>query len=180
MNLPSRNLIVLAMAMLALPGVTSAEDIAVQMNEVNDRGIGDSIGVVVISEATHGVEFTPALIGLTPGAHGFHVHEHASCESAMNDAGKQTAGMAAGGHYDPKATHHHGSPLSDEGHKGDLPALVADASGHANTTVAAARLGMDDLVNRTLMVHVGGDNYSDTPEPSGGGGARFACGRINP
>jgi Cu-Zn family superoxide dismutase len=180
MNLLSRNLIVLAMATLALPAVTHAEDITVQMNEVNETGIGDSIGVVVISEVTHGVEFAPALIGLAPGAHGFHVHENASCESARNDAGKQTAAMAAGGHYDPEATHHHGSPLSDVGHKGDLPALVADASGHANTKVAAARLGMEELANRTLMVHVGGDNYSDKPEPSGGGGARFACGRINP
>jgi Cu-Zn family superoxide dismutase len=28
------------------------------------------------------------------------------------------------------------------------------------------------------MVHTGGDNYSDTPAPLGGGGARIACGVI--
>ncbi len=28
------------------------------------------------------------------------------------------------------------------------------------------------------MIHAGGDNYSDTPEKLGGGGARVACGVI--
>lgn len=28
------------------------------------------------------------------------------------------------------------------------------------------------------MVHAGGDNHSDHPQPLGGGGARFACGVI--
>jgi Cu-Zn family superoxide dismutase len=29
------------------------------------------------------------------------------------------------------------------------------------------------------MVHVGGDNFSDQPEPLGGGGARIGCGIAN-
>jgi Cu-Zn family superoxide dismutase len=28
------------------------------------------------------------------------------------------------------------------------------------------------------MIHAGGDNYSDEPEPLGGGGARIACGVV--
>jgi superoxide dismutase, Cu-Zn family len=28
------------------------------------------------------------------------------------------------------------------------------------------------------MVHAGGDNFSDQPEPLGGGGGRIACGII--
>ncbi|SSP59941.1 Cu/Zn superoxide dismutase [Acinetobacter baumannii] len=28
------------------------------------------------------------------------------------------------------------------------------------------------------MIHAGGDNYSDSPLPLGGGGARIACGVI--
>jgi superoxide dismutase, Cu-Zn family len=31
---------------------------------------------------------------------------------------------------------------------------------------------------RSIMIHAGGDNYSDTPAPLGGGGARTACGVI--
>lgn len=174
------NLIVLAVTTLALPAVIRANDITVQMNAVNDSGISESIGVVVISKVAHGVELRPALFGLTPGEHGFHVHEHASCEPALDDDGKLAAAQSAGGHYDPEATEQHGSPLNDDGHKGDLPVLVADASGLANTPVHAAQLSMNDLENRTLIVHVGGDNYSDHPEPLGGGGKRFACGLIKP
>jgi superoxide dismutase, Cu-Zn family len=29
------------------------------------------------------------------------------------------------------------------------------------------------------MIHAGGDNYSDTPAPLDGGGARIACGVIH-
>jgi Cu-Zn family superoxide dismutase len=28
------------------------------------------------------------------------------------------------------------------------------------------------------MVHAGGDNYADQPEPLGGGGPRVACGVV--
>ena len=35
-----------------------------------------------------------------------------------------------------------------------------------------------DLKGHALMVHEGGDNYSDEPKPLGGGGARVACGVI--
>jgi Cu-Zn family superoxide dismutase len=31
---------------------------------------------------------------------------------------------------------------------------------------------------KALMIHAGGDNYSDRPAPLGGGGARIACGVI--
>ena len=35
-----------------------------------------------------------------------------------------------------------------------------------------------DVKGRALMVHVGGDNYSDTPKPLGGGGGRLVCGVV--
>jgi Cu-Zn family superoxide dismutase len=28
------------------------------------------------------------------------------------------------------------------------------------------------------MIHAGGDNYSDTPKPLGGGGDRLVCGVV--
>ncbi len=31
---------------------------------------------------------------------------------------------------------------------------------------------------RSIMIHAGGDNYSDTPARLGGGGARVACGVV--
>ena len=88
-----------------------------------------------------------------------------------------TAAAAAGGHYDPEETGHHGTPWGD-GHLGDLPALYVDDDGMATLPVLAPRPDMDDLKGRALMIHAGGDNYSDQPKPLGGGGARVACGVI--
>src|SRR5580765_3045809 len=57
------------------------------------------------------------------GMFGFHVHEKGDCSSAD--------GMSAGGHFNPTAKPH-GNPASAEHHVGDMPALVADASGNAS------------------------------------------------
>ena len=52
---------------------------------------------------------------------------------------------------------------------------MVDADGNTTTTVVAPRLSSSDLRGRALVVHAGGDTYSDVP-PLGGGGARIACG----
>jgi Cu-Zn family superoxide dismutase len=44
--------------------------------------------------------------------------------------------------------------------------------------VLAPRIKVSDLKGRSLMIHAGGDNYSDSPQKLGGGGARVACGVI--
>ena len=120
--------------------------------------------------------FTPALKGLAPGVHGFHVHQNANCAPGLKD-GVVAAAIAAGGHYDPDATNRHGTPWGD-GHRGDLPSLYVDANGAATQPVLAPRLKPTDLEGRSLMVHAGGDNHADHPAPLGGGGARVACGIV--
>ncbi len=150
--------------------------IIVQMNTVDEKGIGKSVGQVVIDETPYGVVFSPSLAGLPPGLHGFHVHEYPSCEPKEKD-GKMVPALAAGGHYDPSATKRHGLPWGD-GHLGDLPALFVDSAGNATNPVLAPRLKITDLKGRSLMVHAGGDNHSDHPAPLGGGGARLLCGVI--
>lgn len=87
------------------------------------------------------------------------------------------AGLAAGGHYDPQSTGAHHGPKG-EGHKGDLPALTVSATGSANQKLIAPRLSVADLQGRSIMIHEGGDNYSDKPKPLGGGGGRVACGVV--
>ena len=82
---------------------TAQADITVQMNIVDEKGIGESVGEVVISETQYGVIFSPSLVGLPPGLHGFHVHENPNCEPKDKD-GKMVAALAAGGHYDPAST----------------------------------------------------------------------------
>ena len=165
--------ILLVAATLSLCGAAQA-DITVQMSAVDEKGIGKSVGQVTVSETPYGVVFSPSLAGLSPGLHGFHVHEIPNCESREKD-GKMVPALAAGGHYDPAASKRHGLPWGD-GHLGDLPALFADAMGNANNPVLAPRLKIADVMGRSLMVHAGGDNHADHPAPLGGGGARMACG----
>ncbi|GAA5523784.1 superoxide dismutase [Cu-Zn] 1 [Microbulbifer aestuariivivens] len=167
----------LGAAALSLAAFAQAE-VVVEMHSVGKDGVGKSLGKVVATESKYGVVFTPMLEGLpAPGTlHGFHVHQNPSCEPAEKD-GKMVPALAAGGHYDPEQTNRHSFPWGT-GHLGDLPALFVDADGKANSPVLAPRLKLADLKGRALMIHAGGDNYSDEPMALGGGGARVACGVI--
>lgn len=161
---------------LSLAAGTAAADVVVPMHAVDGNGVGASVGQVSITESKHGLVFTPALTGLAPGVHGFHLHANADCGPVAKD-GKMQAALAAGGHYDPAGTNVHGTPWGD-GHLGDLPPLYVNADGSATQPVLAPRLKPADLPGRALMVHAGGDNHADHPMPLGGGGARVACGVI--
>ena len=146
----------------------------VNMNLVDENGIVSAIGSVQLSESPHGLVFTPNLTGLPAGLHGFHVHENPSCDPKEKE-GKKTPALAAGGHYDPQKSGHHGTPWGD-GHLGDLPPLYVATDGKATQAVLAPRLKMADMAGRSLMIHVGGDNHADHPAMLGGGGVRLACG----
>jgi Cu-Zn family superoxide dismutase len=155
----------------------STDKLEVPMTLVSADGPGKMIGTVTITESKTGLVFTPKLTDLPPGARGFHVHETGSCGTNEKE-GKKVAAGAAGGHLDPQATKHHAGPTGD-GHMGDLPPLVVAANGGAGTAVTAPRLTkLSEVKGKALMVHAGGDNFSDQPKPLGGGGDRIACGVI--
>lgn len=160
----------------ALSGTAYAAD-AVTLHLVSPEGMGDEIGTVTLEETAEGLMLTPALQGLTEGEHGFHVHQNPSCDPAEKD-GKTVAGLGAGGHYDPKGTGKHMGPEGLDGHQGDLPVLIVAEDGTATQPVTAPHLTLADVKGRSLMIHAGGDNYSDTPDALGGGGARIACGVV--
>lgn len=126
------------------------------------------IGTIEITETPKGVQLMPDLKNLPSGPHGFHLHQNPSCVDQ---------GMAAGGHYDPNKTGKHLGP-EGKGHLGDLPVLEVAADGTAKAPLLVPRLKLKDFVGHSLMIHAGGDNYSDSPEKLGGGGARIACGII--
>ena len=154
-----------------------AADVQVQIQRATANGPGESVGTVTIVGSPSGAQFKTDLHGLPPGPHGFHVHENGSC--APSDVnGQVTPAGAAGGHLDPAHTGHHEGPMK-EGHLGDLPVLTVAQNGTARETLTAPRIKDDQaLKGRSLVIHVGGDNYSDQPLPLGGGGARIACGVI--
>lgn len=160
-------------------GCAQAAELSFEMHAVNATGAGAALGAVTVTESGHGLVFTPKLTGLTPGLHGFHVHQNPNCGPAEKDGAPVAAG-AAGSHYDPATSGRHGTPWGD-GHLGDLPALFVAADGTATQPVLAPRLTrLAELQGRALMIHAGGDNHADQPAPLGGGGARVACGVAAP
>ncbi len=167
-----------AAAVMVVFGSCYAATMTVDMYKATQDGRGESIGQVTIEETAYGLVFTPKLSNLPAGPHGFHIHEKADCSPSRDDAGKITPAGAAGSHYDPKGTGSHSTPWDDNGHLGDLPVLLVDKDGKASMPVLAPKLKkLDDVRNRSLMIHEGGDNYSNQPE-NGGGGSRIACGII--
>ncbi len=156
--------------------VSYAAEVTIPMNAVDEHGVGKSLGMVRAVDSKDGLVLTPDLKGLQPGAHGFHVHDNPSCQPKEKE-GKMTAALAAGGHYDPAHVGKHEGPAG-KGHLGDLPVLSVAADGSAIMPVTAPRLKVADLKGHSLMIHAGGDNYSDQPQPLGGGGARIACGIV--
>ncbi|MEJ7138708.1 superoxide dismutase [Cu-Zn] SodC [Amphibiibacter pelophylacis] len=164
-------------ACTALPQSSTAQSITVPVSLLDAQGQVTPAGSITISPSRYGLIFTPALSGLTPGVHGFHLHEKNSCDAGVKD-GQPVPGLAAGGHWDPQGTGKHLGPWG-EGHLGDLPALQADAQGKVSTAVLAPRLtDLQAVRQHALIIHAGGDNHSDHPAPLGGGGARMACGLI--
>jgi Cu-Zn family superoxide dismutase len=155
---------------------TFAEQLVIHMYSVTEKGISKKIGDINASDSKYGLLLVPQLSGLSPGIHGFHVHQNPDCSPAMKD-GKKVAALAAGGHFDPAGTDRHEGPYG-KGHLGDLPVLFVAADGKATLPVLAPRLKVADLKGHSVMIHAGGDNYSDQPEKLGGGGARIACGVI--
>lgn len=109
--------------------------------------------------------------GLTPGEHGFHIHEAGDCSAP--DA------TSAKGHFNPaaKGHGHHGGA---ERHAGDLPNLVADAQGKARYTSLVDGLlvdgGATNIMGRSVVVHADADDYKS--QPAGNSGKRIACGVI--
>lgn len=109
--------------------------------------------------------------GLTPGAHGIHVHEKGDCSAPD--------GTSAGGHFNPGAKAH-GHPDTGEHHAGDLPQLIADANGVARYTAYSSALsigsGDGNIVGRAIVIHANADDFKT--QPAGNSGPRVACGVI--
>ena len=165
---------VLAAAAFVVAQPASA-DVTVKVFKITDKGQTDPVGTIRFFDGKKGLQIQPRLTGLPPGPHGFHIHENRSCDAKANPQGAMTPGLGAGGHYDPTKSGKHLGHTGD-GHLGDLPALIVAADGSAREMMVAPRLKFADTKGRAVVIHAGGDNYSDQPAALGGGGARIACG----
>lgn len=147
----------------------------VSVYAVSQQGIGEKLGTLTLEDTPQGLKISADLTKIPSGPHGFHIHEYGSCGASGKD-GKSGPALAAGGHLNPGHVEHHGTPLT--GHLGDLPLLTAQPDGRVQEARLAPRLKLSDVKGHAIVVHSGGDNYSDIPKPLGGGGARIACGVI--
>jgi Cu-Zn family superoxide dismutase len=132
---------------------------------------GNSVrGTISLSTTEKGVHFGGTVAGLTPGKHGFHVHEYGDCSAPD--------GSSAGGHFNPGRITH-GAPDAAERHAGDLGNIEADAGGIATVNIQAEgiTLGVGDrsVLGKAIVVHADPDDFS---QPTGNAGARLACGII--
>jgi Cu-Zn family superoxide dismutase len=151
------------LASIAMAGTAWGDTLHVTMRAVTANGEGGIIGMIVFQDTAKGLKVMPNLRGL-------------NCGTADKD-GKTVPGLAAGGHFDPDGAGRHEGPAG-AGHLGDLPVLYVDAAGTATRSGWAPRLESADLLGRAIVIHAGGDNYSDSPAKLGGGGARVACGVV--
>jgi Cu-Zn family superoxide dismutase len=128
------------------------------------------VGKVSFSEANGRLRVEAMVSGLTPGEHGFHVHEAGDCSAPDASSAK--------GHFNPMGKAH-GHHASDERHGGDMPNLVANAQGEAKYSAEVAGLsltGATGVVGRSVVIHADPDDYKS--QPAGNSGKRVACGVI--
>lgn len=127
-------------------------------------------GTVTFTQMEGHVHVVAHISGLTPGVHGFHVHETGDCSAP--DA------TSAGGHYNPSAMQH-SAPDSAMRHTGDLGNVVADSTGNAHLDYMDMHLALNgehSIVGKAVIVHADPDDF--TTQPTGNAGARIACGVI--
>ena len=124
-------------------------------------------GNVVFTERGGNLRIDGQLAGLTPGEHGFHIHEIGDCSAPDASSAK--------GHYNPTSKPH--GPLDSANHHGgDLPNLTANAQGEARLADEIKGLTLKEIIGRSVVVHADPDDYKS--QPAGNSGKRVACGVI--
>lgn len=125
------------------------------------------------------VEITVTASGLKPGAHGIHLHAVGKCEAP--------GFTTAGGHFDPGPAGNTDPDTNHPFHMGDLPNLVADASGKATLKVVTNRITLSDGLlsvfdadGTAIIIHANPDSGVTAEARAGAsGGPRAACGVIS-
>lgn len=127
-------------------------------------------GWVTFEEMQGHVHVKAEVRGLTPGKHGFHIHEKGDCSSGD--------GKSAGGHFNPEGVDHAG-PDAPKRHAGDLGNLTAgedDLATYDRMDTVIRMTGLRSILGRGVIVHEKEDDLST--QPTGAAGARVACGII--
>ena len=162
-------LLCFALLLAAVTGAAAGEIMKARA-EIRDA-TGKTIGTALLTEEKKGVKIVLKVSGLSPGRHGFHLHEKGACVPPDF--------KSAGGHFNPFGKHH--GAMNPEGkHAGDFSNLEVKGDGTAEVTVAAEgatlRNGAGSLLKEggtSIVIHADADD--EMSDPAGNSGARIGC-----
>lgn len=138
------------------------------------NGAGERIGVATLTDTAGALILGMSVAQLTPGVHGLHFHAVGTCTPPDF--------KSAGAHFNPTGRKH--GRLNPEGpHLGDLPNLVVNADGSADTSFAidhelsgGGPRSLFQPGGAALVIHAAPDD--ERTDPSGNSGDRVACAVI--
>jgi Cu-Zn family superoxide dismutase len=129
-------------------------------------------GTATFTDSPEGLHVVIQVAGVSPGQHGFHIHQYGRCE----DDGK-----AAGGHYNPEGVKHGFLPTDGftQAHAGDFGNIEirGDGVGTLELTIPGLRVsgGSHTVGGRSVVLH---EQIDDFGQPTGNAGGRIGCGVI--
>jgi len=138
-------------------------------------GISGHVTFTQTGGPTAAVKVSGKISGLSPGYHGFHVHQ----------LGDMTNGCKSmKGHFNP-LQYTHGAPDDETRHVGDLGNIMADSEGVAVVEMEDTWLslnGINSIIGRGVVIHAGMDDLGkggdDGSLKTGNAGGRVACAVI--
>ncbi|PKU69339.1 superoxide dismutase [Cu-Zn], chloroplastic-like isoform X2 [Dendrobium catenatum] len=141
------------------------------------KGSSQVEGIVTLLQENDGSPTTVKVrvSGLTPGPHGFHVHDYGDITNGC---------ISTGSHFNPnKMTH--GAPKDNIRHAGDLGNIFANSDGVAEATIVDAQIplsGPTAVIGRSFVVHELEDDLGkggkELSLSTGNAGGRLACGVV--
>lgn len=114
--------------------VGQAREVSITMHALTSGGVGEAIGVVVISETGSGLRMTPYLQNLQPGEFKFSINENVGCHSQLTGFDTYVPGMAAGRVL------------------WEMPSIKVTSEGRAMQPVEISNVNLSDLSQRTLVI----------------------------
>jgi len=153
-----------------LEGITEAEETIKAIAQL-EHTVDDVQGFVKFKQKPGQPTIIKGIVkGLTPGKHGFHIHEYGDLSDGC---------ASAGGHYNPDGVDH--GNIS-QGHVGDLGNITADQTGTARFQIKAERVELSDVVGRAIVIHADEDDLGKGGDEeslkTGNAGDRLGCGVI--
>jgi Cu-Zn family superoxide dismutase len=122
-------------------------------------------GTIYFEKTSKGMHVYGEITGLTPGEHGFHVHEFGVWSPD---------GMSSGGHFNPTGAPH-ASHDSMKRHVGDMGNVKADERGKAVVDLEDDEMSFEGptcILGRGVVVHEKADDLKS--QPAGNAGGRLA------